>query len=118
MVGMRKDPRVGGGVGGTCEVAKNQTQHSPRLNVLSHEYELFRMFPHEFISDVQKRFTHIFNHLFALDKVFAIGELTDKVLRCLDKKWQQKVTVIMESKDVESKSLATLFRKLQEHKMS
>ncbi|KAF1881569.1 hypothetical protein Lal_00021424 [Lupinus albus] len=29
MVGMRKDPKVGGGVGGTCEVAKNQTQHSP-----------------------------------------------------------------------------------------
>ncbi|KAF1869367.1 hypothetical protein Lal_00018461 [Lupinus albus] len=26
---MRKDPKVGGGVGGTCEVAKNQTQHSP-----------------------------------------------------------------------------------------
>ncbi|KAF1895990.1 hypothetical protein Lal_00046746, partial [Lupinus albus] len=29
MVGMRKDPKVGGGVSGTCEVAKNQTQHSP-----------------------------------------------------------------------------------------
>ncbi|KAF1892862.1 hypothetical protein Lal_00035506 [Lupinus albus] len=29
MVGMRKDPKVGGGVGGTCEVTKNQTQHSP-----------------------------------------------------------------------------------------
>ncbi|KAF1894394.1 hypothetical protein Lal_00027153 [Lupinus albus] len=28
--GMRKDPKVGGGVGGTYEVAKNQTQHSPR----------------------------------------------------------------------------------------
>ncbi|KAF1866205.1 hypothetical protein Lal_00024203 [Lupinus albus] len=29
MVGMRKDPKFGGGVGGTCEVSKNQTQHSP-----------------------------------------------------------------------------------------
>ncbi|KAF1891404.1 hypothetical protein Lal_00017037 [Lupinus albus] len=29
--GMRKDPKVGGGVGGTYEVAKNQTQHSPRV---------------------------------------------------------------------------------------
>ncbi|KAF1894174.1 hypothetical protein Lal_00004096, partial [Lupinus albus] len=29
-VGMRKDPRVDGGVSGTCEVTKNQTQHSPR----------------------------------------------------------------------------------------
>ncbi|KAF1891876.1 hypothetical protein Lal_00016906 [Lupinus albus] len=31
MVGMRKDPEVGGGIGGTYEVAKNQTQHSPSL---------------------------------------------------------------------------------------
>ncbi|KAF1858826.1 hypothetical protein Lal_00027077 [Lupinus albus] len=30
---MRKDPRVGGGVGGTCEVAKNQIQHSPIINI-------------------------------------------------------------------------------------
>ncbi|KAF1879816.1 hypothetical protein Lal_00039688 [Lupinus albus] len=29
MVGMSKDTKVGGGVGGTCEVTKNQTQHSP-----------------------------------------------------------------------------------------
>ncbi|KAF1872484.1 hypothetical protein Lal_00016785 [Lupinus albus] len=27
---MRKDPKFGGGAGGTYEVAKNQTQHSPR----------------------------------------------------------------------------------------
>ncbi|KAF1866012.1 hypothetical protein Lal_00041710 [Lupinus albus] len=32
MVGMWKDPKVGGGVGGTCEVTRNQTQHSPRMN--------------------------------------------------------------------------------------
>ncbi|KAF1868248.1 hypothetical protein Lal_00018768 [Lupinus albus] len=31
---MRKDPKVGGGVGGTCKVTINQTQHSPRLNLL------------------------------------------------------------------------------------
>ncbi|KAF1864610.1 hypothetical protein Lal_00039241 [Lupinus albus] len=29
MVGMRKDPKVGSGVGGTYEVTKNQTQRSP-----------------------------------------------------------------------------------------
>ncbi|KAF1891541.1 hypothetical protein Lal_00012434 [Lupinus albus] len=33
MVGMRKDPKVGGGVGGTCEVTRNQTQHSPSINI-------------------------------------------------------------------------------------
>ncbi|KAF1883366.1 hypothetical protein Lal_00042256 [Lupinus albus] len=38
---MRKDPKVGGGVGGTCEIAKNQTQRSPsqllRLNAFRGE---------------------------------------------------------------------------------
>ncbi|KAF1894177.1 hypothetical protein Lal_00004099 [Lupinus albus] len=28
--GMKRDPKVGGGVGGTREVVKNQTQHSSR----------------------------------------------------------------------------------------
>ncbi|KAF1879748.1 hypothetical protein Lal_00039691 [Lupinus albus] len=28
---MRKEPKVGGGVGGTCKVTKDQTQHSPRF---------------------------------------------------------------------------------------
>ncbi|KAF1864777.1 hypothetical protein Lal_00039951 [Lupinus albus] len=88
-----------------------------RLNALSLEYELFRMFPHESICDMQKRFTHIVNHIVALDKVFDIRELTNKVLRCLSRKWQPKVTAIMESKDVDSMSLATLFGKLQEHEM-
>ncbi|KAF1881835.1 hypothetical protein Lal_00015300 [Lupinus albus] len=33
--GLRRDPKVGGGVGGTCEVTRNQTQHSPSLIKLS-----------------------------------------------------------------------------------
>ena len=53
----------------------------------------------------------------ALDKVFANGELTNKVLKCLDKQWQPKVTAIVESKDLDTMSLATLFGKLQEHEM-
>ncbi|KAF1881690.1 hypothetical protein Lal_00032159, partial [Lupinus albus] len=48
---------------------------------------------------------------------FAIGELTNKLWRCLSRKWQPKVTAIMESKNVDSISLATFFGKLQEHEM-
>ncbi|KAF1893034.1 hypothetical protein Lal_00024154 [Lupinus albus] len=96
---------------GTSEVKR------ARLNALTHEYELFRMFPNESIGDMQKRFTHIINHIVALDKTFSKGELTNKVLRCLDRNWQPKVTAIMESKDLDSMGLATLFGKLQEHEM-
>ncbi|KAF1878127.1 hypothetical protein Lal_00049295 [Lupinus albus] len=80
----------------------SEVKHA-RLNALTQDYELFRMFPNEFIGDMQKRFTHIVNHLVALDKTFSKGELTNK----------PKVTAIMESKDLDSMALATLFGKIQ-----
>jgi len=39
-----------------------------RKHALIQEYELFRMQPGELIADVQKRFTHIVNHLIRLGK--------------------------------------------------
>ena len=96
---------------GTSEVRR------ARLNVLMREYELFQMLSNESINDLQKRFTHIINHLLALGKAFLPGELTNKVLRCLDRNWQPKVTAIIESKNLDTMDLATLFGKLQEHEM-
>ena len=88
-----------------------------RINTLTHEYELFRMNPNETIQDMQKRFTHIVNHLASLGKIFPNEDLINKVLRCLSREWQPKVTSITESRDLCNMSLATLFGKLQEHEM-
>ncbi|KAF1885790.1 hypothetical protein Lal_00008530 [Lupinus albus] len=55
MVEMRKDPRVGGGVGGTCEVAKNQTQHSPSINIYGCVYTKDDVDLREMIDDKQIR---------------------------------------------------------------
>jgi len=66
---------------------------------------------------MQKRFSHIVNHLASLGKTFTNEDLINKVLRCLSREWQPKVTAIYESKDLSSMSLATLFGKLQEHEM-
>jgi len=41
-----------------------------RKHALIQEYELFRMQKGETISDVQKRFSHIVNHLMSLGKSF------------------------------------------------
>jgi len=41
-----------------------------RKHALIQEYELFRMQQGETIADVQKRFTHIVNHLIGLGKQF------------------------------------------------
>jgi len=65
------------------EDVKRSRKHS-----LIQEYELFRMQPEESIVDVQKRFTHIVNHLTRLGKVFYKEELNIKVLKCLDRSWQ------------------------------
>nr|KYP59264.1 Retrovirus-related Pol polyprotein from transposon TNT 1-94 [Cajanus cajan] len=69
----------------------------------------------ESISDFQKRFTHLINHLINLGRKFEEEELNLKVLQCLDRSWKTKVTAIEESKDLTSLTLATLFGKLREH---
>ena len=88
-----------------------------RINTLTHEYELFRMNANESIQDMQKRFTHIVNHLAALGKDFQNEDLINKVLRCLSREWQPKVTAITESRHLSNMTLATLFGKLQAHEM-
>jgi len=46
---------------------------------------MFRMLKGETVVDVQKRFTHIVNHLINLGKIFEREELNIKILKCLDK---------------------------------
>jgi len=55
------------------------------INTFTHEYELFRMNQNETIQDMQKRFTHIVNHLASLGKIFPNEDLINKVLRCLSR---------------------------------
>jgi len=71
----------------------------------------------ETIADVQKRFTHIVNHLIGFGKTFDKEELNIKVLKCLDRLWQPKVTAISKSKDLSTLSTTALFGKLREHEL-
>ena len=52
---------------------------------LTHKCELFRINQNETIQDMQKRFTHIVNHLESLGKIFPDEDLINKVLRCLSR---------------------------------
>jgi len=69
---------------GTNEVKR------PRKHALIQEYELFKMQKGESITEVQKRFTHIVNHLMGLGKEFDKEELNIKVLKFLDKIGNQR----------------------------
>jgi len=53
----------------------------------------------------------------SLGKKFVEEELNIKVLKCLDRTWQPKVTAILESKDLTSMTVASLFGKLREHEI-
>ena len=88
-----------------------------RKHTLIQEYEMFRMKKGETIVEVQKRFTHIVNHFMSLRKTFDKEELNIKVLKCLDRSWQPKVTAISESKDFTSITIASLFGKIREHEL-
>ena len=70
---------------------------------------MFRMLKGESIANVQKRFTHVANHLMSLGKVFDKEELNIKILKCLDRSWQPKLTAISESKDLTSLTTTSLF---------
>ncbi|XP_045810784.1 uncharacterized protein LOC123905202 [Trifolium pratense] len=96
---------------GTTEVKR------ARMNTLTHEYELFRMQSGESIQHMQKRFIRIINHLRELGKYFENEDLINKVLGCLNRCWQPKVTAILESNNLSSMNLAILFGKLQEHEL-
>jgi len=64
------------------------------------QYELLKRQQGESIVEVQKRFTHIFNHMMGLGDEFHKEELNIKVLKCLNRGFQPKVTTISESKDL------------------
>jgi len=88
-----------------------------KKHALIQEYELFKMKQGESMADVQKRFTHIVNHLICLGKEFDKEELNIKVLKCLDRSWQPKVMAISETKDLSTLTTAALFGKLREHEI-
>jgi hypothetical protein len=68
-----------------------------KINTLVQQYELFRMNDGETISSMQTRFTHIVNKLQNLGKTISNQDCTNKILRCMTKEWQTKVTAIKES---------------------
>jgi len=88
-----------------------------RKHALIQKYELFKMKQGESIADVQKRFTHIVNHLIGLGKEFDKEKLNIKVLKCLDRSWQPKVTTISEIRDLSTLTTTALFCKLREHEI-
>jgi len=84
----------------------------PRKHTLVSKYETFQMKNGETISELQTRFTHIMNHFLGLGKTFEHDELNIKILNCLTRTSEPKITTIKESMDLASMLMEALFEKL------
>lgn len=56
---------------------------------------------------ILKRFIHIISHMRTLGKVFQNEDMVIKVLRCSNRSWKPKVTLVSKSRDLSSMEFVT-----------
>ncbi|XP_070030118.1 uncharacterized protein [Nicotiana sylvestris] len=103
-----------------CQSAKEiwealQTAHEgttqlkqSKIDMLTTEYELFRMKDDESIQDMHTRFTYIINELHSLGEIIPGNKLVRKILSVLPSSWESKVNVITEAKDMQELTIDEL----------
>ncbi|XP_070017440.1 intracellular protein transport protein USO1-like [Nicotiana sylvestris] len=112
-----------------CEIAKEiwealQTTHEgttqvkqSKIDMLTTEYELFRMKDNESIQDMHTRFTSILNELHSLGKIIPRNKLVRKILSILPSSWESKVNAITKVKDLQELTIDELVGNLKTYKM-
>ena len=84
-----------------------------------YEYELFKMKPHETITEMTNRLNALVTTLRKLGKPFTKEEVNNKILRILPKKdWESRVTLIEEAQDLANLPTDVLIGKLLTHELS
>ena len=91
---------------GTMDVRRTR-----KHNLVS-EYEAIQMKNEETVLELQTRFTHIVIHLLGLGKMFEDEEMNIKILNCLTRNWEPKITLIKESKNLATMMMEALFATL------
>ena len=84
-----------------------------------YEYELFKMKPHETITEMTNTLNAIVTTLRKLGKPFTKEEVNNKILRILPKKdWESRVTSIEEAQDLATLPTDVVIGKLLTHELS
>ena len=84
-----------------------------------YEYELFKMKPHETITEMTNHLNALITTLRKLDKPFTKKEVNNKILRILPKKdWESRVTSIEEAQDLATLPTDVIIGKLLTHELS
>ncbi|XP_070007945.1 uncharacterized protein [Nicotiana sylvestris] len=109
----------------TCDTAKEiwealQTAHEgitqvkqSKIDMLTTEYELFRMKDDESIQDMHTKFTSIINELHSLGDIIPRNKLVRKILSVLLGSWESKVNSITEAKDLQTLTMDELIGNLK-----
>ncbi|XP_075074422.1 uncharacterized protein LOC142162022 [Nicotiana tabacum] len=71
------------------------------IDMLTTEYELFRMKDDLSIQDIHTRFTSIINELQSLSEIIPRNKLVRKILSVLLNSWESKVNAITKAKDLQ-----------------
>nr|XP_016514788.1 PREDICTED: uncharacterized protein LOC107831530 [Nicotiana tabacum] len=88
-----------------------------KIDMLTTEYELFRMKDDESIQDMHTRFTSIINELHSLGEIIPRNKLVRKVLSILPSSWESKVNAITEAKDLHTLTMDELVGNLKTYEM-
>ena len=88
-----------------------------KINMLVHQYEIFKMLEYENIDEMTTRFMHIINQLKALGKKYTNAEMVRKILRNLSKGWCPKVIAIQKAKDLNVLSIDAFIGSLKTHEI-
>ena len=84
-----------------------------------YEYELFKMKPHETITEMTNHLNALVTTLRKLGKPFTKKEVNNKILRILPKTdWKSRVTSIEEAQDLATLPTDVLIGKLLTHELS
>jgi len=89
-----------------------------KINLLVHNYELFKMDSNETISAMYTRFTDIINGLKSLGRTYTNADLVQNVLRSLPDKWEAKLIAIQQAKDLNTLPLDELLGSLIIHELA
>ncbi|XP_070007978.1 uncharacterized protein [Nicotiana sylvestris] len=100
----------------TAHEGTTQVKQS-KIDMLTTEYELFRMKDDESIQDMHTRFISIINKLHSLGDVIPKNKLVRKILSVLPGSWESKVNVIAEAKDLQTLTMDELIGNLKTYEM-
>ncbi|XP_070002874.1 uncharacterized protein [Nicotiana sylvestris] len=84
-----------------------------KIDMLTTEYELFRMKDDEFIQDMHTRFTSVINELHSIGDVIPRNKLVRKILSFLPRSWESNVNTITEAKDLQNLTMDELIGNLK-----